>query len=94
MMEIEISGKWENKYRLHALESELYYQKFPFEFELKFILRKDESVNTVFMDQTFSDHIGIIISFKQNKTKIQLFHGDNKYNSQESLEKFLNDSAE
>ncbi len=73
--------------------SEVLKLKYPFEFELKYLLKKDEKLNTKFDDQSFSDYVGIELSFSNSKSKIRLNQSDQSFEN-ESIAKFLHSKGE
>jgi len=67
---------------------------FPFNFEIKYLLRKEESIETTFHSKVFVDFIGIQIKNSSEGVDIELYYADESFSTFESIEKFLRGRGE
>ncbi|MCP5063981.1 MAG: AAA family ATPase [Ignavibacteriae bacterium] len=68
--------------------------KFPFEFEIRYILRKEKNIETSFYGNTFVDSIGVFLSSSHNRLVLKLHYENKVYETLEEIEKFLSSFGE
>ena len=68
--------------------------KFPFDFEIAYLLRKEKSIETSFYGESYVDYIGVEYKYKGGSLTILLHYADKIFENVKEISKFLRNQGE